>query len=98
MYRVEEFSYLTLNTRWAFIQLRQAFIKTPILQDFDTEHYIRIKTDAFGYAISSILSQMILETGQYHSVVCYSRKIILAKTRYKTHNVKLIAIVEAFNN
>ena len=47
---------LTPVTRKAFNQLRQAFIKTPILRHFDLESHIRIKTDALGYTISGVLS------------------------------------------
>ena len=61
--RVEEPSFLTPNTRQAFTQLRQAFTEAPIFQHFDPERYIRIKTDASGYAIGGVLSQMTLESG-----------------------------------
>lgn len=38
----------------AFIKLKQAFIKTSILNHFDLERHIRIETDASGYAIAEI--------------------------------------------
>ena len=50
--------YLTPNARWAFIQLRQAFIKALIFQHFDLKCHIRIKSDASGYAIGRVLSQL----------------------------------------
>ena len=34
--KVEKHSFLTLDTRQAFTQLRQAFNKAPILQHFDS--------------------------------------------------------------
>ena len=40
--RVEEPSFLTLNARQAFTQLRQAFTKAPISRHFDFERHIRI--------------------------------------------------------
>ena len=58
MYRVEEPSFLTFDTRQAFTQLKQAFTKVPILQYFDLKHHIQIETDTFCYAISGVLSQM----------------------------------------
>ena len=94
----EEPSFLTPDARRAFTQLRQAFTKAPILQHFDPERYIRIKTDASGYAIGGILSQMTLETGQWYPVAYYLPKMIPAKTRYETHDTELLAIVEAFKN
>ena len=51
--------YLTPNARQAFIQLRQAFTKAPILRYFDPECHIWIETDASGYAIGGVLSQLI---------------------------------------
>ena len=60
--RAEEFSFLALNARQAFTQLRQAFIKTPNLQYFDIERYIQIKTDASSYNIGFVLSQITSET------------------------------------
>ena len=71
--------YLTPNTRRAFTELRQAFNKTPILQHFDPEYHIRIETDASGYAIGGVLSQLT-DLGRWHPVVYYFQKMILAKT------------------
>ena len=89
--------YLTHNGKRAFTQLRQAFTKAPIFQHFDPECHIRIETDASGYAIGGVLSQLTLDNlSQWHLVVFYSRKMISAKTQYKTHNSELLAIVKAF--
>ena len=93
--------FLTLDAREVFNKLRQVFIKAPILQHFDPECHIRIKTDALGYAIGKVLSQLILDhltsdQGQWHPIAYFLKKIIPAETRYETHNDKLLAIVEAF--
>ena len=89
--------YLTPNAKQAFIQLGQAFTKAPILQHFDPKSHIRIETNASGYAIGGVLSQLTLDNlSQLHSVAFYSQKMILAKTRYKTHKGELLTIVEAF--
>ena len=96
--KAEEPSFLTPDTRRAFTQLKQAFTETPILRHFDPERYIQIETDASGYAIGRVLSQMTLKMGQWHPVAYYSQKMILAKTRYETHNTKLLAIVKVFKN
>ena len=93
----EATGYLTHGVKQAFTQLRQAFTKAPILQHFDPECHIRIETDVSGYVMSGILSQLTLENlGWWHPVAFYSRKMILAKTQYKTHNGELLAIVQAF--
>ena len=51
-------TFLTPDAREAFSQLRQAFTEAPILRHFDTECHIRIETDASGYAIGGVLSQL----------------------------------------
>ena len=50
--------FLTPEARLAFTQLRQAFVKAPILHHFDLESHIQIETDASGYAIGGVLSQL----------------------------------------
>ena len=50
--------FLTPKARLAFTQLRQTFVKAPILHHFDLESHIRIETDVSGYAIGGILSQL----------------------------------------
>ena len=100
-------SFLIPKTRSAFNCLRLAFTKTPILWHFDPECHIVIKTDASGYAISGVLSQLASGTspdgivtkanlGQWHPIAFFSKKMIPAKTQHKTHNGKLLAIVEVF--
>ena len=73
------------------------FLKAPILHHFDPKCHIRIETDASGYAIGGVLSQLTSDDlGRWHPVAFFSRKMILAETRYKTHDGELLAIVEAF--
>ena len=84
--------YLTPNARRAFTKLRQAFTKAQILQNFDLECHICIETNASGYAIDGVLSQLT-NLGQCHPVAYYSQKMILAKTWYKNHNDEFLAIV-----
>ena len=53
--------------------------------------------DISGYAIGEVLSQLTLDSlGQWRPVVFLLRKMILAETRYETHEGELLAIVEAF--
>ena len=62
--RVGEPSFLTLDAKQAFTQLRQVFTKAPILRYFDSEHYIRIETNVLSYAIGGIFCQITSEMGQ----------------------------------
>ena len=50
--------FLTLGIRGVFNQLKQMFIKAPILQHFDLECSIRIETNASGYAKEEVFSQL----------------------------------------
>ena len=94
---VRSSDFLTPGAKLAFTKLRQAFIKALILHHFDLECHIRVETDASGYAIGGVLSQLNLnDLGQWHPVNFFSRKMIPAKTRYETYNGELLAIVEAF--
>ena len=86
----------TPGARLAFTELRQAFVRAPILH-FDPERHIRIETDASSYAIGGVFSQLTSDdSGRWHPVTFFSRKKILAETRYETHDVEFLAIVEAF--
>ena len=50
--------FLTVNAKKTFTKLRQTFVKAPILNHFDLEHYIQIETDVLGYAIDGIFRQL----------------------------------------
>ncbi len=50
--------FLIPEAKKAFIYVQKAFIKTLILRHFDSESYIWIKTNALGYIIDGILSQI----------------------------------------
>ncbi len=105
-------SFLTLEARLAFTRLRQAFTEVPILHHFDPERHIRIKTDASGYTIDVLLSQLTSDqrssesdenfssksndVGQWNPLAFFSGKMILAEIRYKNNDQKLLPIVETF--
>ena len=99
--------FLTPDARTAFNRLRLAFTEAPILRHFDPECHIRIETDASGYAIGGVLSQLASETrldgvvtktdlSQWHPVAFFSRKMIFAEIWYETHDGELLAIIKAF--
>ena len=89
--------FFTPGAKLAFVKLRQAFVKALILHHFDLERHIRIEIDVSGYAIGRVLSQLTSDNlGRWHLVAYFSRKMIPAETRYKTHDGELLAIVEAF--
>ena len=103
---LEKPKFLTSKTKEAFNCLKQGFTKALILQYFDSECHIQIKTDASSYAIGEILSQLtpnqltldeaIGSNVDWHSVAYFFRKLIPAETRYETHDGELLVIVEMF--
>lgn len=52
--------FLTSRARLAFVELRQVFIELPILYYFDPKYYLWFEINKSNYAISRILSQLIL--------------------------------------
>ena len=61
----------------AFRKLKTAFITAPILRHFDPALEIRVETDASGFAIVGILSQLFgsASNARWHPVAFYSRKL-----------------------
>lgn len=83
----DKLSFLTPDTRTAFNCLRLAFTEALILQYFGPKYYLWIETDALGYAIGGILSQLAsrirsdgvvtkTDLGYWHPVAFFSRKMI----------------------
>ena len=109
---LEATPFLTPEAKLAFTRLRQVFTEALILHHFDPERHTCIETDASGYSIGRVLNQLTSDQrhsesdknfssksiglGQWHPVAFFPRKMILAETRYETHNQELLAIVETF--
>ena len=53
--------FFTPGAKLKFPELRQIFVKIPILYHFDLECHIWIKTDVLSYAIGKVLSQLALD-------------------------------------
>ena len=71
--------FLTPGAKLAFTKLRQAFLKALILHHFNPERHIQIETDASGYTIGGVLSQLTSDdSGRWHPVVFFSHKMIPA--------------------
>ena len=64
----------------AFDELKRRFTTAPILKHFDPDLPIRLHTDASGFAISGIVSQ--LHDPHWHLVAFYSRKCTPAECNY----------------
>ena len=55
-FKKTELGFLIFGARMAFTQLRQAFIKAPILYYFNPKYYIWVETDVSNYAIGKVFS------------------------------------------
>ena len=69
------------------------------LVHFNLLNAIRVKTDAFRFAIAAAILQQIQESddqAHWHPIAYWSRKMIQAERGYETHDAELLAIVMAF--
>lgn len=85
----------------SFQNLKDAFLKVPILCHFERDRDTHVEVDASGGAISGILSQRVTnEAGlaQWRPVDFYSRKLIQAEYNYDTHDQELLAIVKSLEH
>ena len=87
--------FLTDQARKSFKQLRAAFSEMVILAHFEPGLQIRLETDASGFAISGVLSQLA-EDGSWRPIAFYSRKMNKHELNYGVHDQELLAIVESF--
>ena len=75
------------GARLAFTKLRQALLKAPIFYHFNLKHHIWIETNALGYAIVVILSQLTLDDlGQWYPLAFFSYRMIPVETKYEMPN------------
>ena len=87
---------VTKDAEISFHQLRSAFTTAPMLRHFDPLLFIRIETDASGFAISRISSPQHPETGHWHPVLFWSREKIPAEMNYCIGESEMLAIVEVY--
>jgi Reverse transcriptase (RNA-dependent DNA polymerase)/RNase H-like domain found in reverse transcriptase/Integrase zinc binding domain/Chromo (CHRromatin Organisation MOdifier) domain/Aspartyl protease len=80
----------------AFEKLKCRFTSAPILKHFDPDYPIRLHTDASGFAISGILSQ--LHGSTWHPIAFYSRKCSAAECNYDTPDREMLAVVESMRH
>ena len=87
--------FLTFEIFEVFKRLRKTFMKTFILQHFDSTRLIRVKIDVSNKTIKKILCQSD-DKDHWHSIIYFSKKMIFAKCNYKIHDKKFLIIIFAF--
>jgi transposase InsO family protein len=84
----------------AFRKLQDCFTKAPMLQHYNPLCRLRMETDASGFGLAAILSQLIQLADRmdsaWHPIAFWSRKQSGAERNYETHDQELLAVVEAF--
>ena len=85
----------TSECQYVFKELKQMFIITSVLQNFNSKKPVTFKTNILNYVTADVLSQLN-EKGNLHSIVFFFSKMSLKKCNYKIYNKKLLIIVKAF--
>ncbi len=62
---------------------------------FDSKRKIRLNIDAFDFAISEILSQLIEETSQWYFVAFFFRKMFVVKQNYEIEKIEMFIVIES---
>jgi hypothetical protein len=93
----KKFFLFTKKAKQIFDLFKDVFQYVFILTHFDSNLLIRLKTNAFDYKIVDIISQL-QSNEQWRLVAFFSRKMIFAEMNYKTHDQKLLIIVECFKH
>lgn len=86
----------TSEAQSAFDRLKSLFTSAPILRHFDPDLPVHLHTDASGFAISGIISQV--HNGQLHPVAFWSQKSNPAECNYDIHDRELLAIVSCMKH
>ena len=71
------------------------FVSIFILHHYDFIKKIKIKSNAFNFVVVDIINQQN-QFENWRSMTFWSRKMILAKQNYETHNQKLLIIITLF--
>ena len=75
-----------------FKEIKNKFIKEPILKVYRLELQIKVKTNLLDFILKVQLLQKYKDRIQ-HLVVYYSRKLTLAELNYNIYNKELLVIV-----
>jgi hypothetical protein len=83
----------TAEQQVAFASLKKKLIEAPVLHAFDPQLPIIITTDASGYAIGAVISQV--ENSEERPAAFESRKLSKAEQNYPVFEQELLSIVHA---
>jgi len=92
--KTEPFKWLK-DAEKTFNYLKKAFTTASVLVHFDSELKNQIKTNVSEHAVTEIYTQLQVSE-QWHFIVYWLWKLSSVKESYKTHDLELLVIVEAF--
>ena len=87
--------FLTFEIYEIFKRLRKTFLKTFILQYFDSIKFIRVKIDVSNKTINEIFCQSD-DKSHWHSIIYFLKKMIFVECNYEIHDKKFLIIIFAF--
>ena len=89
------FYHWSKEAEQAFQQLRNIFLFASFFIYFDFEKKIKMKTNTSNFVVIDILSQRN-DDDHWRLITFWSRKLILTKQNYKTHDQELFVIITTF--
>jgi hypothetical protein len=89
----ERFVFNT-DAKKAFEILKIVFTCVSMLLHFDLDKRSQLKTNAFNFVLSTIISQLVKLIDQWHSIVFWFRKMILVEINYEINEKEMLIIVE----
>ena len=75
-----------------FKEIKNKFIKKPILKIYRLELLIRVKIDLLDFILRAYIVQKYKDK-IWHSVIYYSKKLTPLELNYNIYNKELLAIV-----
>jgi len=92
--KTESFEWFS-DTEKMFCELKEIFMTVLIFVHFNLNLKNQIETDTSNYTVTEIYTQLqVFE--QWNFITYWLCKLLSAKNSYKTHNLKLLIIVETF--
>jgi hypothetical protein len=81
----------------AFQSIKDAFIREPILAQWDPERRTRVETDASGYTTGGVISQLG-DDGFWHPIAFRSESMTETERNYEVYDRELLAIIRALED
>jgi len=81
----------------AFRELKEQFIKEPVLAVLDLDKKMRMEVDALDYATEGVLS-MECEDGRWRPVAFLSKSLNETERNYKIHDKEMLVIIRGLEN